>query len=216
MRTFCAGDSYAVPGKVCVVKNKWTKGGFSTGKKENRSCSVRRLSIVVLMFFSSFHMGISNFRIGILLVLSRQILNFTTSDPRQDGQSSPFTTSSSEKVNRMSNCRASIATETEKPSLMEHQRLHPLLFAFQSQDKSRWIVLIVVRFKIVPSSRRISEFTLPSEVRVRTKPSVCCCAYTAVLLNVAHTHSSSTPYMGVPHAHDDDVACCCLWCWARL
>ena len=32
-----------------------------------------------------------------------------------------------------------------------HQRLYPLLFAFCSQAKLRWIVLIVVRFKIVPS-----------------------------------------------------------------
>ena len=41
--------------KICVLKNKWTKGGFSTGKKEN-SCSVRDLSIVVGfdIFFVSY------------------------------------------------------------------------------------------------------------------------------------------------------------------
>ena len=106
-----------------------------TGKKKKvSSCSVRRLSIVVLMFFLCFllfHMEISYyFRIGALRVLLSQILNFTTSDTRQDGQSSPFTTSSSQRVRGMRNCRASIVAETEKPFLMEHQRLYPLLFAF--------------------------------------------------------------------------------------
>ena len=75
-------------------------------------------------------MGISNFRIGTLLVSLSQILNLTTSDTRQDGQSSPFTTSSSQRVHGMRNCRACIVAETEKPSLMDHQRLYPLLFAF--------------------------------------------------------------------------------------
>ena len=37
---------------------------------------------------------------------------------------------------------------------------------------------------------------MPSEVRVRTNASVCCCTNTAVLLCVAHRHSSSTPRMG--------------------
>ena len=32
--------------------------------------------------------------------------------------------------------------------------LYPLLFAFYSQAKLRWIALIVVRFKIVPLWRR--------------------------------------------------------------
>ena len=75
-------------------------------------------------------MGISHFRIGTLLVLWSQILNFTTSDPSQDGQSPPFTTSSSQKVHGMRKCRASIVAEIEKLSLVEHQRLYPLLFAF--------------------------------------------------------------------------------------
>ena len=38
---------------------------------------------------------------------------------------------------------------------MERERLHPLLFAFRAGKKSGWAVLIVVRFKTVPSRRRI-------------------------------------------------------------
>ena len=75
-------------------------------------------------------MGISNFRRRTLLVLLSQILNFTTSDTRQDGQSSPSTTSSSQRVHGMRNYKAFIVAETEKPSLMDYQRLYPLLFAF--------------------------------------------------------------------------------------
>ena len=76
-------------------------------------------------------MEISIFRIGTLCVLLSQILNLTTSDTRQDGQSSPFTASSLQRVREMSNCcRSSIVAETEKPFLMDHQRLYPLLFAF--------------------------------------------------------------------------------------
>ena len=82
-----------------------------------------------LCFLLLFRMKISNFRIGILRVLLSQILNLTTSDTRQDGQPSPFTASSSQRVRGMRNCRASIVAETEKPFLLEHQRLHPLLFA---------------------------------------------------------------------------------------
>ena len=97
-------------------------GEFSTSKKQISSCSVRRLSIVVLMFFLCFllfRMEISNFRIGTTLrVLLSQILNFTTSDTRQDGQSPPFTASSSQRVRGMRNCRASIVAETEKPFLI--------------------------------------------------------------------------------------------------
>ena len=119
--------------EICVVKNKWTKGGFSTGKQKNSSFSVRFLSIVwlVLIFFSLFRMGINRFRIGAVLVLLSQILNFTTSDPRQDGQSSPFPTSSSQKVHGPRNCRAYIFAEIENHSLIKHQRLYeyPLLFA---------------------------------------------------------------------------------------
>ena len=92
---------------------------------------MRGLSIVVgFIVFSLFRMGISYFRIDTLLVLLSQILNFTTSDPRQVGQSSSFTTSSSQKVHGMRNCRAYIIAEIEKSSLMEHQRLYPLLIAF--------------------------------------------------------------------------------------
>ena len=76
-------------------------------------------------------MEISNFIKYTFRVLLSQILNFTTSDTRQDGQSSLFTTSSSQRVRGMRNCRTSIVAETEKPFLMEHhQRLYPLLFAF--------------------------------------------------------------------------------------
>ena len=129
-----------------------------TNQQETKSavsCSVRGLFIVVLMFFSLFHMGISRFRIGTLVVLLSQSLNSTTSDPRQDGQSCPFTTISLQKVHGMRNCRAYIVVETEKPSVKDHHRLYQLLFSFQSQEKSRWIVLVVVRFKIVPSRRRL-------------------------------------------------------------
>ena len=76
-------------------------------------------------------MEISSFRIGTLRVLLSQILNLKTSDTRQDGQSSPFTASSSQRVREMRNCcRASIVAETENPFLMDHQRLYPLLFVF--------------------------------------------------------------------------------------
>ena len=77
-------------------------------------------------------MEISNFRVGTLRVLlMSQILTLTASDTRQDGQSSPFTASSSQRVRGMRICGASIVAETEKPFLMEHQRLYPLLlFAF--------------------------------------------------------------------------------------
>ena len=102
---------------------------FQPAKKQISSCSVRRLSLVVLMFFVCFllfRMEISNFRIGTPRVLLSQILNLTTSDTCQDGQSSPFTASSSQRVRGMRNCRASIVAETEKPILVEHQRLYPL------------------------------------------------------------------------------------------
>ena len=66
----------------------------------------------------------------LFLSLLNQILNSTTSDPRQDGQSSTFTTSSSQFVHGMRNCRVSVVAETEKTSLMEHRSLYPLLFAF--------------------------------------------------------------------------------------
>ena len=115
------------------------------------------LSWLVLMFFSLFRMGISHFRIGTLLVVSlSQILNFMTSDPRQDGQSSPFITSSSQNVHGMKNCRASIVAEMEKSSLMGHQRLKSTAVCFL---ESRKIMLgyffIADRFKIVPARRRI-------------------------------------------------------------
>ena len=90
---------------------------FQPAKKQISSCSVRRLSIVVLMFFLCFlllRMETSNFRIGTLRVLLSHILNLTTGDTRQDGQSSPFTASSSQRVRGMRNCRASIVAETEK------------------------------------------------------------------------------------------------------
>ena len=141
-------------------------------------------------------------------------MNFTTSEPRLDGQSSPFTASSSQNVHGMRNCRSSIVAETEKPSLTEHQRLyiHCCLLVRAKKNHAR----LFRSSSDSKSSRRGGEFTLSTEVRERTKPSVCCCTYTAVLLYVAHSHSSSTPRIGMPHAHDDDVACCCLCCWARL
>ena len=59
-------------------------------------------------------MEIGYFRIGTLRVLLSQILNLTTSDTRQDRQSSPFTASLSQRVRGMRTCRASIVAETEK------------------------------------------------------------------------------------------------------
>ena len=48
-----------------MVKNKWTNGGFQPAKKnKNSSCSVRGLSIVVVIFYSLFRIGISHFIIG--------------------------------------------------------------------------------------------------------------------------------------------------------
>ena len=196
--------------KNCVVKNKLTKGGFSTGKKIYSSCSERGYFIVVLICFCLFHMGISHFRIGTLLVLLSQILNSTTSDPRQDEQSSPFTTSLSQKVHGMRNCRACIVAETDNLSLMKHQRLCPLLFALLSR-------------KITPScfdcrpirNRPLAEtnsLCLAKFVYERTHRFAA--VRTAVLLYAAHSHSSNTRRTGMPHAHY--VACCWLCGWARL
>ena len=87
-------------------------------------------------------MEISNFRIGTLRVLLNQISNLTTSDTRQDEQSSPFTARSSQRAREMMTCRASIVAETEEPFVMEHQRLYSLslLFAIFSQEKISLIV----------------------------------------------------------------------------
>ena len=86
-------------------------------------------SIVLWMFFLLVSYGNQAFRNSALHVLWSHISNSTTSHRRQDGQSSPFTTNSSQKVHGMRNCRASVVAETEKPPLMEHHRLYPLLFA---------------------------------------------------------------------------------------
>ena len=113
--------------------------------------------IVVSIFFAVLHVGISLFRTVLLL---SQILN-STSDSRQDGQSSPFSTSSPTKGHGMRSCRASAVAGREKPSLVEHQRLYPLLlFVLQSREKSRWVVLIVSSDS--KSSPRGDECTLPS------------------------------------------------------
>ena len=95
MRTFCTVDSYVVKKmKICVVKSKWTKGGFQLAKK-TVSYSVRCLSIVVgfnVFFFGSYGNQPFQNRYSSCLVkpdieVQSQILNFTTSDPRQDGHS---------------------------------------------------------------------------------------------------------------------------------
>ena len=119
--------------KICVVKNTWTKDGFSTGKEEKKKTAAVPCAVFFYRgseVFSSFRMGNGHFRIDTLLVLLSQILNLTMSDLRQHGQTFPFTTSSLRKVHGMRNCRAYIVAETEKPYLMEHERLYPLLFAF--------------------------------------------------------------------------------------
>ena len=67
----------------CVVKNKWTKGEFSTGKKKPSSCSVRGLSIVVcfdVFFFVSY--GNQPFQNRYSCCLVEPDMDFTTSDPR--------------------------------------------------------------------------------------------------------------------------------------
>ena len=116
---------------------------FQPAKKQNqrlfREPSFYR-GLDVFSFFPFVSYGNQQFQKGTLRVLLSQILNFTTSDTRQDGQSSPFTTSSSQRVRGMGNCWDSIVAETEKKPflmehqrlypLMEHQRLYPLLFAF--------------------------------------------------------------------------------------
>ena len=50
-----------------MVKNKWTKGRFSTGLKKTAvvPCAVF-LSVVGFNVFSLFRMGVSHFRIGTL------------------------------------------------------------------------------------------------------------------------------------------------------
>ena len=102
-------------------KIKGRIGGFLTGKKTNqelfRAPSFYR-GFDVFSLFPVVSYGNQHFRIGTLRVLLSQILNFTTSDTRQDGQSPPFTASSSQRVRGMRNCRASIVAETEKPFLI--------------------------------------------------------------------------------------------------
>ena len=189
--------------------------GFQPAKEKNRQFSRARYFCSADLFFFPSRVGISHFRIGMVLFLSslRQILNFTTSDPRQNGQSSPYTTSSLQKVHGMRNCRVSVFAETEKPSLLEHERLHPPLFAFWSRKKSRWVVLIVVRFKIDPFIEETGLLCLGSSSanqRFGLQLYLSCC--TAVCST--YSHSSNTPHMDKPHAHDG--ACCCLCCWAPL
>ena len=88
---------------------------------------MRGLSIVVgFDVFSLFRMGMIHFRKGTLVLLS-QILNFTTSDPSQDGQSSPFATSWSQRVHGMKNCKASIVAEIREA--LSHGASVPMLFS---------------------------------------------------------------------------------------
>lgn len=93
--------------------SKWKKGGFSTGHEISQTpvpCAM--LSFNVFFYFAVVHQGVNNFRTVLLL---NQTLK-STSDPRQDGQSSSFTvTSSSQKGNGTRNCRASLVAEGEKP-----------------------------------------------------------------------------------------------------
>ena len=114
------------------------------------------LSWSVLMFFSLFRMGISRFRIVTLLVLLSQILIFTTSDPRQDGQSSPFTTSLSQKVRGMRNCRVFIVGEIEKPS---HGASAPISTAVCVLE-SRKITLGLFFYRRPIQNRPLEETTL--------------------------------------------------------
>ena len=72
--------------------------------KDIRSVSVRRLIVVFIFLFVSYGNQLF-FRIVYCFVEPDFKL---TSDPRQDGQSSPFTTRSSQKGHGMRNCRAFI------------------------------------------------------------------------------------------------------------
>ena len=79
----------------------------------------------------------------------------------------------------MRNCRASIVAETEKPFLMEHQRLYPPPVAFQIQEKLRWIVLIVVRFKKRPLvETEATRLSIAScrHAHIHYVSYYCCCA----------------------------------------
>ena len=146
------------------------------------SCAVFLSWFLCFFFVSSCFVCKSaiDFRIGTLRVLLSQILNFTTSDTRQDGQPSPFTTSSSQRVRGMRNCWASIVAETENPFLMEHQRLYLPLAAVCFLDSRKFTLDCFDR-------RPIQNHPL-----VETK---------ATRLSIARTRHA--------HVHDVSYCCCC-------
>ena len=127
-----ASQQRSLPADELVWSPRWRHIGDSGHLGYTRLDITTIIQLVVLTadvfnFFSLFpvvsygNQQLLNFRIGTLRVLLSQI---STSDTRQDRQSSPFTASSSQRVRGMRNCRASIVAETENPFLMEHQRLY--------------------------------------------------------------------------------------------
>ena len=95
--------------------------GFSTGQKNNYTSLSHAPSyrvFVVVVVASFIRESSRQFQNSTLV---EPILN-STSDPRQDEQLSPFTTSSSQKGNGKGSCWASIVAERNNPSLMEHER----------------------------------------------------------------------------------------------
>ena len=158
-------------------------------------------------------MGIRHFRIGTLLVLLSQILNFTTSDPRPDGQSSPFTIPS-QKVHGMRNCRASIVAEIENPSLMEHRRLYPLSCLLFRVKKSH-AGLFFYRHPI--QNRPLEETNLFCLTKVEYQPnhrfaavrilSYRCVCSTVHHAWVCHTRMMMLPAVAFAAGHGCSIVC---------
>ena len=135
----------------------------------------------------------------------------STSDKRQRGQSSPFTTSSSQKVHGMRDyCRGSIVAEIERPSLVEHQRLISNAVCFLDSGK---ITLGCFDGRPI-QNRPLEETNLLWLAKFEYEPTHRFAAVCTLLYSVAHSHSSSTPHMNMPHAHD--ASCCSSCCWAWL
>ena len=122
---------------------KWKRGGLSPGQK--KKSFFRAPYYHGFDFFALFRVGISDFRIMTLL---SQILN-STSDPRQDGQLFSFT-ATERGTEELLYCRRWGSPLSWSISACSHCCL-----PFKSQEKPRWVVLIVVRFKIVASGRGI-------------------------------------------------------------
>ena len=163
-------------------------GGCSPGKETNQQlvvpCAVflsyRGFGVFSLFPIVSYgNQQLLNSRICTLRVLLSQILNLTTSDTRKDGQSSPFTASSSQRVRGINNCRASIVAETEKPFLVEHRRLYPLTAVCFSDSTKTTLDYCLDRRPIQNRPLVKTKVTRPSIARTRHAHihdvSYCCC-----------------------------------------